>query len=413
MAKRFEELELIFKAEFPDAGKTIELPEDEAVSQDKAIPQDEEAPRKKVVPREEKGFFVISNIIFYTILAALVGCALWFSIGGRAVQFYEVLTDSMQSVYPKGSLVVATQVMEDELTIGDDIAFLREDGEFVVLRISEVVEDEADSGGRAFIASGIDDKVGNEEMIKESAVIGRVKMGIPLLGAITTRINNHPEIILAIAIIMAILVMGIKLLWDKKLKLSIVFVILVGMLCLTNETEVFAQWTEERSEETKESAKDFEATLRRQPEQQSEATTNTMADTTIDTVTDATTGTTTDIAIDTTTDTTIDTATDTITDTTTDTITDTTEIATAGETTAGETTEGLAPTSVAEINQEPADETKPQYMREDIYPPGIVVYADVGRSFIILALGLVSIKIIGNIFEGLKDKIDKKSKDSG
>ena len=111
MAKSLEEIELAFQAQYPKVDKKS---------------------------KSDTVSISVLDILFYLVLALMIVGAIIFSqealgnrtIGGR--HFYEVTTTSMQSVYPKDSLVFVRDIEPNAFMVGDDITFKSEDNEIIV-----------------------------------------------------------------------------------------------------------------------------------------------------------------------------------------------------------------------------------------------------------------------------------------
>jgi len=93
-------------------------------------------------------FSVFLTILFFTVSSKEAGK----QIG--PFSYNVVFTDSMQSVYPKGSLITSQALKTNEplkagLDNGTDIVFTKEDGTSVVHRIIEIIENYKGGGQRA------------------------------------------------------------------------------------------------------------------------------------------------------------------------------------------------------------------------------------------------------------------------
>jgi len=167
---------------------------------------------------------LISEIIFYVALIAMVLCTgLFFSgnVGNKTIgnyRFLEMLTPSMQSVYPKGSLLLVDEVPIDELNIGDDISYIKDDFTIVTHRIEQIEEDYKGTGTRAFVTKGIDNPVNDPDEILAEMVIGRVSKSIPVLGAVLSWVARNLLFILMAFLILMTCSFGIKIFWHKNQK---------------------------------------------------------------------------------------------------------------------------------------------------------------------------------------------------
>jgi signal peptidase len=146
------------------------------------------------------------DIAFYVLLAGAVGLVFFFtsagdkphSLGGIAV--FSVLSESMQSVYPKGSLIVVHQVDPNDLVVGNDVTYIREDGETVTHRIVDITEDIDGKGNRGFTTQGVQNSTPDPEPIYAPNVIGEVVFHVPFLGHVVQLMRAHLLIFIALCV---------------------------------------------------------------------------------------------------------------------------------------------------------------------------------------------------------------------
>ena len=142
------------------------------------------------------------SILFYATLALLVLLAFFYSSTNTPGKHYGpfaynvVLTTSMQSIYPQGSLITSWALKPEEelvagLDTGTDIVFVREGGMVVVHRIIEIIEDYEDSGQKVFRTQGIDNPAPDTWITYEGNVIGKVTGHVPYLGAFFLFISEN------------------------------------------------------------------------------------------------------------------------------------------------------------------------------------------------------------------------------
>ena len=160
---------------------------------------------------------VIKSVVFYAVLLAMIVLAFFYSGSSEpgkrfgSFAYNTVLSDSMQSVYPEGSLITSWAIKPGEplkagLEDGTDIVFLREGGATVVHRIIEIMEDYGDSGQRAFRTQGVDNPIPDTWITYEGNVIGRVTWHLPYAGNILAAIGaNILWVVLIIAALILIL----------------------------------------------------------------------------------------------------------------------------------------------------------------------------------------------------------------
>ena len=128
----------------------------------------------------------VSAILFYGLLLCLVGGAFLLSQGDKrpvfGYSFMNVITGSMQSVYPVGSLVVVKEVDSGAIRIGDDITFARKDETAVTHRVIDITEDYEGTGERGFETQGVDNDAPDFEIVRAVNVVGVVKTHVPKVG---------------------------------------------------------------------------------------------------------------------------------------------------------------------------------------------------------------------------------------
>jgi signal peptidase I, archaeal type len=165
----------------------------------------------------EKGS-ILGDVIFYLGLIAMVAVVVVLSRGAGGIggyHFYEVLTSSMESVYPQGSLVVVKNVDTDELVVEDDITFVRNIGAPITHRIVEIIENFEGTSRKAFITKGVDNAMVDKDAVLEVNVIGKVKASIPIVGGVISFLKTHLDITISVGIFLIIGSKLIKMLWRK------------------------------------------------------------------------------------------------------------------------------------------------------------------------------------------------------
>ncbi|MCL2488453.1 MAG: signal peptidase I [Oscillospiraceae bacterium] len=170
----------------------------------------------------------IKDSIFYACLLMMVLLAFFYSgTGQNGKQFgpfayNSVLTTSMQSVYPQGSLITSWAIAPDEkltagLENGTDIVFTKSaDGEVVVHRIIAIMEDYEDSGQRAFRTQGVDNPSPDQWVVYEGNVVGRVTWHIPYLGAVMEFIAQNVLWVVLILVILFTIAAMLKIVFKKE-----------------------------------------------------------------------------------------------------------------------------------------------------------------------------------------------------
>ena len=256
MAKSLEELELAFQAQYPKVEKKRRFkkqsPVDrqvEAIQKEttKAIrPEDialrtvreeldmtsEEAleaastTSQREAKANNKTTFSIRDFVFYGILGLMMVGAMVFSrevlgnhsLGGKS--FYEVKTTSMQSIYPKGSLVFVKNIEPNALVVGEDIAFTNEESEIIISRITEIKEEQGETNNQVFVTSGVNESGGNSQEVLANKVIGKVTSGIPVAGAVLNWIGSNMLLVFMIIGVLIVALVYVKMFGSKDISVK-------------------------------------------------------------------------------------------------------------------------------------------------------------------------------------------------
>lgn len=144
----------------------------------------------------------IKSAVFYLFLILLVLFVFFYVNGsGTGMRFgpfsYSVvLSESMQSVYPKGSLITTYAIKPDTpleagLENGTDIVFVTTGEIRVVHRIIEIFENYENTGQRAFRTQGVNNQNPDADIVYEANVVGRVTWHSPYLGAALNFISSN------------------------------------------------------------------------------------------------------------------------------------------------------------------------------------------------------------------------------
>ena len=245
MAKSLKELQLVFEAQYPrtkgkqpeeykiDTTIVEEIKKEKLKEAEKKVKQEQQ---KQEQPKNEEAdstkdkkkskASVISDIIFYMALVSMVIFAVLFSRGAFGEQtfggyrFYEVLTTSMDSVYPRGSLVLIKTTDASELIVGDDITFTRGSGDLITHRIIEIKENYEGSGSRGFVTKGVDNAAPDEDTVLAESVVGKVVKGFSGLGATLSWLGSNLWIVLVLFLSLMAMSFFLKLLWREKKKIK-------------------------------------------------------------------------------------------------------------------------------------------------------------------------------------------------
>ncbi len=165
-------------------------------------------------PKIRKLLKVISNalVIVVVILAILLH-------GLQFVGFkpYSVLSGSMQSVYPTGSLLYTRDVNPETLVVGDVITYKMAGGTLCTHRIIEIVPNEDNPDIVRFCTKG-DENDTADPLVDRDRVVGKAVFCIPLLGYLATYMAVPPGkyIAITVAISLVLIEIMISLVLDDK-----------------------------------------------------------------------------------------------------------------------------------------------------------------------------------------------------
>jgi len=177
---------------------------------------------EETTPEAPKKNAPIKTTVFYSALIIIVLFTFFWSNNNAAGKrfgpfaYNSVLSTSMQSAYPKGSLVASWAIKPDDklkagLADGDDIVFVTESGKIIVHRVVEIMENYDDSGLRAFRTQGIENSAPDTFITYEGNIIGRVVWHTPHVGKILASISENFFLIIAIITVVCIFVYLLKI----------------------------------------------------------------------------------------------------------------------------------------------------------------------------------------------------------
>jgi len=163
-------------------------------------------------PQQAKGrrlFSRAAGFCFYAVLLTAIAAA--FFLGGgsgapRTLMGYSVmmvLTDSMHSEIPRGSLVAIKRVDPAEIRVGDDVTYIREDNSTVTHRVIGIAENYGGSGMRGFQTQGVDNRLPDPDIVYANNIAGKVEWHNAFIGqtAVFLRLNWAYAVILAVILL--------------------------------------------------------------------------------------------------------------------------------------------------------------------------------------------------------------------
>ncbi len=122
---------------------------------------------------------------------------------------YSVLSGSMESVYPTGSLIYVVKTDPEKLKVGDAITFKMDNGTTATHRIVELVADEENRSIIRFRTKGDENKIVDGPPVEFEDVIGKPVFCIPLLGYLATYILHPPGKYICITVSIALILIEI------------------------------------------------------------------------------------------------------------------------------------------------------------------------------------------------------------
>lgn len=160
----------------------------------------------------------VSGILFYLVLIAVVAGVFNFMDrkgGGPKTLFgysvLHILTESMQSEIPKGSLVLIRMIDPNTVKIGDDITYMVSDDTSITHKVIGIYENHEDSGMRFFETMGVDNDAPDKELVAASNVLGKVVGHVPHVGRITSFVSGNALMLFVILVGMGGLIYAILL----------------------------------------------------------------------------------------------------------------------------------------------------------------------------------------------------------
>lgn len=175
--------------------------------------------------RKSKGLKIAGSVAFYSTLVLLVIASLFIRTTGsgapRSLAGFTgmvVLTESMQSEIPKGSLVIIKQVNPNTLQIGDDITYLANQTTTVTHRIVGIIEQYENTGQRAFQTQGVMNAQPDKLPVPAANVVGKVIFHSELLGQAASFIGAYWPFLLFVLVVVAGLTIVLKRIYTDSKK---------------------------------------------------------------------------------------------------------------------------------------------------------------------------------------------------
>lgn len=166
---------------------------------------------------------LLRELVFYLVLAISV-LAVYFlkNMSGGAptsicgFSLMQVLTGSMETEIPKGSLVITYHVDPDTLKIGDDITYMKSATVTITHRIVDIAEDYADTGERAFTTQGVCNAELDKEPVAAANVVGKVIFHSYALGQALILLKENWLLALVLVFLFGVLFYTLRIVFGKE-----------------------------------------------------------------------------------------------------------------------------------------------------------------------------------------------------
>lgn len=158
-------------------------------------------------PKTRKLLNVISNAL---VIVVVVLAILLYGLQFVGLKPYSVLSGSMQSVYPTGSLLYIKDVNPETLEVGDVITYKMAGGTLCTHRIIEIVPDEDNPNIVRFRTKG-DENDTADPLVDCDRVVGKAVFCIPLLGYLATYMAVPPGKYISITVAFALILIEIMI----------------------------------------------------------------------------------------------------------------------------------------------------------------------------------------------------------
>jgi signal peptidase I len=187
----------------------------------------EEPTEQEPVKRPEKKrihpWKILSGISTYFIFALLIFAAFLYGAkpGTKNIlgfSYANVLTDSMQSEIPEGSLVLVKHVDPAAIKVGDDVTYIRPDNSTVTHKVMVIYENYQESGQRGFVTQGVMYDRPDPDVVYGKNVIGRVQFHIAHLGAILSYIADRVWMIAGLFVIFLLLTVTLRIFFKESMQ---------------------------------------------------------------------------------------------------------------------------------------------------------------------------------------------------
>jgi signal peptidase len=101
-----------------------------------------------------------------------------------------VLTQSMEPLYPPGTLIFVRPVKADDIRIGDVVTYQIQSGEPAVISHRVIAINSGSSGARTFVVQGDNNATPDPSAVIPAQIKGRLWYSVPLAGWVNSVVNG-------------------------------------------------------------------------------------------------------------------------------------------------------------------------------------------------------------------------------
>ena len=129
----------------------------------------------------------------WLVILAVVAISLVMLVLPRAAgaEPYTILTGSMRTIYPPGTLVVTKPIDPDQVKIGDVITFQLDSGKSAVVTHRVIGVRTGTDGEPEFITKGDANPSPDTEAVRSVQLRGKLWYAVPYLGRVNTLLSGH------------------------------------------------------------------------------------------------------------------------------------------------------------------------------------------------------------------------------
>lgn len=121
-------------------------------------------------------FFLAGFVILILVIALFIT-----NMDRFHLHCYCMMTDSMEGIIPKGSVVFSYDIPMEELEVGDVITYINSQGVSVTHQIVDEIYDYNESGSRTFYTKGTQNDTVDEDAVTYDMIRGKVFIYIPYI----------------------------------------------------------------------------------------------------------------------------------------------------------------------------------------------------------------------------------------